>query len=249
MNKKVLYGILFTSIFLFSTVAIMMKPVAASTDWELGIPDAAKGMDTETEVKIYDKSEWGRHVGNDPDDRANQKHGNYKKGYSSNADDVGAKTKGKILDWDDEDDIWFMGDYLLYSKLDESIRLDPAYDRTGDGVSDLIDYWSAIPFARNTILGLAGNYKTGEIEKGGLYDKPLIQAMWAAVNGSYAGPLGAIVRSLPESKAASILINRTEGFSLMLSSCRSFTPRRRVPSKSYASDASIISSICSTTDF
>ena len=74
MNKKVLYGMLFTSIFILSSVALLAKP-ALGAKWSFGVPDAAKGIETESEVKVYDKSDWGHALGNDPDDRCNQKHG------------------------------------------------------------------------------------------------------------------------------------------------------------------------------
>ncbi|MFX0188300.1 MAG: hypothetical protein ACFE8A_11265 [Candidatus Hodarchaeota archaeon] len=179
MNKKLLYGMLFTSIFILSSVALLAKP-ALGAKWSFGVPNEAKGIETESEVKVYDKSDWGHALGNNPDDRCNQKHGNYREGYSSNADDVGARTKSKILDWE-KDDIWLLGDHLLYTKLDESIRQDASYDRTGDGISDLITYWDAITFAHMTVKGLANHTDT----IGTLYNKPLIYMVFGIAYQEY----------------------------------------------------------------
>jgi len=211
MNKKILYALIFTSLFVMSTISIFAQPVAGAS-YDFGVPNEAKGMTLQSEVKAYDKDTWGDCIGLNPDDRAAQAYGNYREGYSPDANNVGARSQSEINDWE-SDEWWFMGDTLLWTKLDESIRNDPEYDRTGDKISDLIYYWDAITFARNTILGLAGNNLTGEIDWKGLYYKPLIQAVWLIVKGGRSAGLTAIgILGAPISTA----INNTEGLGVGL---------------------------------
>ena len=82
MNKKILYGIFFISIFLLST-ASMVQPVRG---YEFGVPKEAIGVEVEGEIKIYDEDEWEDHIGKgtDPDDIFDEDH---------DPDVVGAKTK------------------------------------------------------------------------------------------------------------------------------------------------------------
>jgi hypothetical protein len=63
MNKKILYGIFFVSIFLLST-ATMVTPVQGYT---FGVPKEAVGMKTKGEVKIFDEDEVDDHLGSGVD--------------------------------------------------------------------------------------------------------------------------------------------------------------------------------------
>jgi len=207
MNKKILSALIFTSLFVLSTIAVFAQPVAGAS-FKFGVPKEAKGMKLQSEVKVYDEDTWRDCIGADPDDRAAQATGNYREGYSSDGNVVGARSQSEINDWE-SDDWWFMGDTLLWTKLDESIRLNPEYDRTGDDVSDLIFYWDAIPFARKTILGFSANYLTGEVsstDPDDGYNKPLIYVVWEIVR-QYQGLLK------NSSAYISTYINLTEGIS------------------------------------
>ena len=101
MKKRILYGLLFISLFVLSTMAVFTQPTVGAS-WTYGVPDAAKGMTTESEVKVYDKDDWGTHIGYDVDDTVNAWFG----GGRTGANDVGAKSKSKIDDWE-KDDFWF----------------------------------------------------------------------------------------------------------------------------------------------
>jgi len=107
MNKKFVYSLVLTSIFIISTVAVCIQPVAGAK-FKFGVPDAAKGMKLQSEVKVYDKSVWGDCLGTCLDDSVNEKYG----GDGTNANDVGARSQGEITDWE-SDDIWFFGDFLM----------------------------------------------------------------------------------------------------------------------------------------
>ena len=141
MNKKVLYALIFTSIFILSTVAMVAQPVAGA-NWKYGVPDEAKGVTTEGEVKVYEKDDWGKHIGYDDDDTANQWFG----GGETGANDVGAKTKSKIKDWE-RADIPFLTDHVLYGTIGANVI-------TPDGTR-LYDYWDAFNYVQVTTAGFA----------------------------------------------------------------------------------------------
>jgi hypothetical protein len=201
MNKKIMYSLIFTSVFILSTAVVFFQPVSAAK-WSFGVPEQAKGLKLQSEVKAYDKDSWIEHLGDNKDSSVANKHGVYRDGDTQDVDNVGAFSQSEISDWE-KDDYWFMGDTLLYAKLDWSIRNNPTYDRNGDGVSDLIYYWDAIPFARNTLLGLSGN---PAIAPTSAYYKPLIYGMWSVVDGTRANGYGALVTD-----SISGAINMTEG--------------------------------------
>jgi hypothetical protein len=110
MKKKLLFAILLLSIFLCSSVTVV-QPVRG---YKFGVPEQAIGMEGEGEVKIYDKDEWKKHLGDDgdrPDDM-----------WDGDSDIVGAKSKTKIKEFEtDEDLIHFFWDHVLESDLDLDI--------------------------------------------------------------------------------------------------------------------------------
>jgi len=129
MKKKLLFGILLISIFLFSSVT-MVQPARG---YEFGVPDQAKGMEGEGEIKIFDKDEWKKSLGGDgdrPDDI-----------WDGDSDIVGAKSKSKIKDWEeDEDLIHFFWDFILATDLDIDNPV------TGAPVTTVSNYKDAIKF-------------------------------------------------------------------------------------------------------
>lgn len=129
MNKRILYALIITSIFILSTVSMVAQP-AAGAHWKLGIPEQARGSEVEREVKIYDKDAWGDHLGDDSNDKVTEKIG-------GDADEVGARSKTKINDWDGVK-INFLADHLL--------TRDVPTDEKGMPLTimgkELTDYWS-----------------------------------------------------------------------------------------------------------
>lgn len=102
MNKKILYSLIFTSLFVISAFSFVTP---ASQGYSFGVPDAAKGMDLESEVKVYDKDGWGDALGPCKDKMVSEK-------FDGDATKVGAKSKSVISDWE-KADINFFGDYLM----------------------------------------------------------------------------------------------------------------------------------------
>jgi len=101
MKKKLIYSILFVSLFLVST-ASMVQPVQG---YDVNIPKEAKGVEVEATLDVYDKSEWKKHLGAGVD-RKGLKDGD--------SDVVGAKDKYKILEWEeDEDLIDYLHDFVF----------------------------------------------------------------------------------------------------------------------------------------
>jgi len=98
MKRKKLYTALFISFFLLSTVAMFAQPAAGAT-FTFAVPDQAKGMTLYNEVKVYDKDAWGDHLGYDQDNTANA----YFAKDGTGANDVGAQSKYKVLDWERTD--------------------------------------------------------------------------------------------------------------------------------------------------
>jgi hypothetical protein len=141
MKKRIFYGLIFTSLMIISSVAVFTQP-SVGANWKFGVPDAAKGMTTESEVKVYDKEAWGEHVGQiiKPDDNVN----NWFGGDQHNANDVGAKSKSKILDWGSED-IYFFGDHLMTSEI-------------GSNPLGLSTYWDGVTLTDDTCEALSAYY-------------------------------------------------------------------------------------------
>ena len=102
MNKKILYGIFFVSIFLLST-ASMVQPVYG---YECGIPKEGIGVEVESEIKIYDEDEWNKHFGkkgDNPDDV-----------FSSGMDEQGAHSKMTILEIEEDEELLKAGfEYVI----------------------------------------------------------------------------------------------------------------------------------------
>ncbi len=92
MNKKILYGIFFISIFLLST-ASMVQPVHG---YEFGVPKEGIGTTSEGEIKLYDEDEWEDHLGgqSSADDV-----------FDGDSDVVGAKSKTKIKELEEDEDL------------------------------------------------------------------------------------------------------------------------------------------------
>jgi hypothetical protein len=99
MNKKVLYGILFVSIFLLST-ATMVQPAHG---YEWGVPREAVGVSSEGEVKIFDEDDVDDHLGS----------GVPLSGlHSGDSDVVGAKSKSLYTEWEPDEEIDYLDDYV-----------------------------------------------------------------------------------------------------------------------------------------
>ena len=103
MNKKILYGIFFVSIFLLST-ASMVQPVHG---YECGIPKEGIGITTESEIKIYDEDEWEKHLGKDVDLDLKAE---------GDADVVGAKSKQIVRDIEYDEEV----DHIRKKQLKEN---------------------------------------------------------------------------------------------------------------------------------
>ena len=148
MNKRILYALIFTSIFILSTVSIVAQP-AAGAHWKLGIPEQAKGMEVESEVKIYDDDAWEEHLGYCEDAKIDEK-------FAGDSDEVGARSKSRILDWEGKD-INFLTGVIL--EQDIPIQCD------GTTISlmgtELTTFWSAIELLDEVLEDLAYENKTG----------------------------------------------------------------------------------------
>ncbi|MFX0070378.1 MAG: hypothetical protein ACFFAO_04735 [Candidatus Hermodarchaeota archaeon] len=106
MNKKILYGVILLSIFLMSA-ATTVQPVQG---YKFGVPDQAKGVEGESEVKIYDKDQWEACFGKDGDEPDDI--------WDGDSDVVGAKSKGIVRDWESDDEISFFWDFVLETEID-----------------------------------------------------------------------------------------------------------------------------------
>ncbi len=92
MNKKIIYGIFFISIFLLST-ASMVQPARG---YSFGVPDAGIGTTSEGEVKLYDEDEWEDHLGSQS---------SAADVFEADNDVVGAKSKQTIKDLEEDEDL------------------------------------------------------------------------------------------------------------------------------------------------
>ena len=105
MRKKILYGILFLTLFITSTVS-MIQPVYA---YEIGMPDEAIDLVQEAEIKIYNEDAWEDSIGKKgltPDDI-----------YLGDADVVGARQMVIIRDIGDVDGTEGPGDNDLGDEI------------------------------------------------------------------------------------------------------------------------------------
>jgi hypothetical protein len=105
MRKKIIYGILFLTLFMVST-ASMVQPVYA---YEIGLPDEIIDQEIVAEIKIYNEDEWEKCLGKDgfgPDDI-----------WEGDADVVGARQLVIIRDFGDVDGTEGPGDNDLGDKI------------------------------------------------------------------------------------------------------------------------------------
>ncbi len=105
MNKKIIYGILFVSLFLLSTVS-MVQPARG---YSFGVPSEGKGTTSEGEIKLYDEDDWEDHLGSDSgaDDP-----------FDGDADVVGAKSKQTIIKLEKDEEIRYVGKYIFAGTID-----------------------------------------------------------------------------------------------------------------------------------
>lgn len=180
MKKKILFGILLISIFLFST-ATTVQPVRG---YEFGVPDQAKGMKGEGEIKIYDEDEWKAHFGSDgdrPDDI-----------WDGDSDIVGAKSKSKILDWETDEDIKYIFDFVLQASIDS------------EALPTLEVYEDAIDYIYQGATGLANVTAN---------DMPILHMVTGMAYGLYATPASPFFLDgdLGNVVGAGVLANGTAG--------------------------------------
>ncbi len=117
MKKNYAYGIVFVWVAFLSTINFynaidynyINKPL--TTSYKFGIPDIAKGVNSESVVKIYDRDEWYEHIGNESeaDDLF---------GEGTDADRIGAKSMTEVLDWEKDQKIPFFADLILTAELE-----------------------------------------------------------------------------------------------------------------------------------
>ncbi len=105
MRKKIIYGILFITLFLVST-ASMFQPVQAVHGYSRGIPDEAIGMDLQGEVKIYNEEAWEDSMG---------KGSSITDWKAGDADVVGARSMTQFIDFEDDEELKFVEKRLLGS--------------------------------------------------------------------------------------------------------------------------------------
>jgi hypothetical protein len=110
MNKKILYGIFFVSIFLLSTAA-SIRPVQGYT-W--GVPKAAIGVTSEGEVKAFDKKAFKSHLGEETD---------VEWFADGDSDDVGAKSKSTYKEMETDEKLIAFEEKYVY----EAAGFDEAY--------------------------------------------------------------------------------------------------------------------------
>ena len=100
MKRKLIYSILFISLFLVST-ASMAQPVHG---YGVDMPKEAKGVTVESTLDAYDEDEWDKHLGAGVD-REGLKAGD--------SDVVGAMSQYTILEWEEDDElIDYLNDYV-----------------------------------------------------------------------------------------------------------------------------------------
>ncbi|TFG21989.1 MAG: hypothetical protein EU529_11900 [Promethearchaeota archaeon] len=138
VSKAILYGLFIVSlllpfIYIFFSYFTIAKPVSK---YEFGVPDIAKGMTTEGQVILYDEDEWNNHLGvgaDNPDDY-----------FGGDADVVGAKSKTKVLDWEEDEEILeFFSDFILTTSIEV------------EGIEELTDFNSVFDYVADGIWGLA----------------------------------------------------------------------------------------------
>ena len=86
MRKKIIYSIIFFTLFLLST-ASMVQPVQG---YEVGIPQEAVGVEQVSEIKIFNEDEWENSFGSSGSDPGDI--------YMGDADVVGARQMNKFIE-------------------------------------------------------------------------------------------------------------------------------------------------------
>ncbi len=134
MNKKIIYFVFFIFIFVISFFS-MAKPVRG---YKFGVPEITRDLKLEGESRVilYDEDEWDDHLGvgaDNPDDF-----------FGKYADVVGAKSKGKLVDWE-ECEIDFFADYILTVDVDV------------ESIEEITDFNSVFGYIMDATNGLGDN--------------------------------------------------------------------------------------------
>ncbi|TFF99379.1 MAG: hypothetical protein EU540_06840, partial [Promethearchaeota archaeon] len=110
VSKAILYGLFIVSLLLpFIYIFFSFFTIAKPVKYEFGVPEVGKGIAGESRVILYDEDEWDDHLGvgaDNPDDF-----------FGKYADVIGAKSKGKLVGWE-EDEIDFFADFILTVDVD-----------------------------------------------------------------------------------------------------------------------------------
>ncbi|MFX1338850.1 MAG: hypothetical protein ACFFDK_09595 [Promethearchaeota archaeon] len=157
MKKKLVYGIIFLTIFLMSTLSTTRPALA----YKFGVPKEAKGVKTESQVKLFDQDEWDKHLGkeaSEPDDY-----------FYGDADKVDAKSRTKVLEWkEDKRQIDFFADFVLKAEVEvedtpEITDFNSVFDYIYNGITGLSDLTSEGPVLVAVALSVAlapGGFQT-----------------------------------------------------------------------------------------
>jgi hypothetical protein len=105
MNKKILYGIFFVSIFLLSTAA----SVRSVQGYTWGVPKQAIGVTGESEISIYDEDAWEDHLGKGSSPK------DFKDG---DVDEVGAKSKSTYTKMETDEDLIDFEEVYVFEAAD-----------------------------------------------------------------------------------------------------------------------------------
>jgi len=143
-------------IFVFGFLS-MAKPVRG---YKFGVPEIAKGMETEGQVILYDEEEWNNHLGvgaDNPDDY-----------FGGDADVVGAKSKAKIIDWEEEE-IPFFSDFVLtvdveFEDIPEITDLNSVLNFIYDAIHALGDPESEINAVYSLFEGVNATLGWGDLD-------------------------------------------------------------------------------------
>ena len=92
MNKKIIYGIFFISIFLLSTASM----VQSVRGYSFGVPKEGIGTTSEGEIKLYDEDEWEDHLGGQS---------SAADVFEGDSDVVGAKSKTTVKKLETDEDL------------------------------------------------------------------------------------------------------------------------------------------------
>ncbi len=130
-TKRFCYCLLFFSFF-SAMLALSIKPTYA---YDFSLPDFVKDAELESQVTVYDETEWEKHLGKGaftPDEY-----------FGGNADEVGAKSKDKVLDWEeDREHVAFIEDRILTREVEVA------------GAPDVSDFADALDYIRGSVNGL-----------------------------------------------------------------------------------------------